>query len=85
MDLITFREPDIVYICDTVECGSGGFVSNGRAWTYQKPPELRTKVQLNIQEYIAQIVAIWIDITEKRTNREDYMSAIDDSSTSAMC
>ena len=34
MNLLTFRKPDIVYICDAAEYGQGGFSSHGRAWTY---------------------------------------------------
>ena len=31
MDLLTFRKPDIVYICDVSEYGIGGFASHRRA------------------------------------------------------
>ena len=40
MNLLTFREPDIVYICNAAEYGLGGFASHGRAWAYVIPPHL---------------------------------------------
>ena len=83
MNLLTFRKPDVIYICDASEYGLGGFASNGRAWTYQIPIKLRNRAHINILEYIAQITAIWIDIIEGRTKKEDCILAIGDN-TSAM-
>ena len=38
MNLLTFREPDIVYnTCDASKYGVGGFASYGRACTYTLP------------------------------------------------
>ena len=58
MNLLTFRQPDVVYICDAAEYGLGGFASHGRAWTYEIPPELRDRAHINLLEYLAQIIAI---------------------------
>ena len=41
MNLLTFRTPDIVNICDASEYGLGRFASHGKAWTYQIPKVLR--------------------------------------------
>ena len=58
MNLLTFKQPDVVYICDAAEYRLGGFASHGRAWTYEIPPELRDRAHINLLEYLAQIIAI---------------------------
>ena len=83
MNLLTFRKPDIIYVCDASEYGLGGFASHGRAWTYEIPVGLRNRAHINILEYLAQIIAIWIDIIEGTAKREDCLLAIGDN-TSAM-
>ena len=83
MNLLTFRIPDIVYICDASEYGLGGFATHGRAWTYQIPKELRNRAHINVLEYLTQIVSIWIDILEGRVSKEDCVLSIGDN-TSAM-
>ena len=83
MNLLTFRRPDIVYICDDAEYGLGGFASHGRAWTYIIPQNLRNRAHINVLEYLAQIIAIWIDILEGKTKQEDCVLAMGDN-TSAM-
>ena len=83
MNLLTFRQPDIVYICDAAEYGLGGFASHGRAWTYVIPPDLRSRAHINVLEYLAQIIAIWIDVIEGVTKKEDCILAMGDN-TSAM-
>ena len=76
MNLLTFWVPDRIYICDAAEYGLGGFANHGRAWTYQIPVELRNRAHINILEYLAQITAIWIDIIEGITSKEDCILAI---------
>ena len=58
MNLLTFRKPDIIYICDASEYGLGGFASHGRAWTYEIPFKLRNRAHINILEHLAQIISI---------------------------
>ena len=83
MNLLTFRVPDRIYICDAAEYGLGGLANHGRTWTYQIPVELRNRAHINILQYLAQITAIWIDIIEGIKSKEDYVLAIGDN-TSAM-
>ncbi len=83
LNLLTFRKPDVVYICDASEYGLGGFATHGRAWSYQIPLEFRNRAHINVLEYISQIVAIWIDIVEGNISREDCVLSIGDN-TSAM-
>ncbi len=70
-------------MCDASEYGSGGFASHDRAWTYQIPLELRNRAHINILEYLAQIISIWIDIIEGTTKPEDCLLSIGDN-TSAL-
>ena len=83
MNLLTFRIPDIVYICDASEYGLGGFASHGRAWSFTIPPDLRNRAHINILEYMAQIISIWLDIIENTTKSEDCLLSIGDN-TSAL-
>ena len=69
-NLLTFRSPNIVYICDALEYGLGGFVSHGRASTYQIPVELRNIAHINIVEYLTQTISILIDILEHNVDEE---------------
>ena len=83
MITLTFRKPNIVYICDASEYGLGGFASHGRAWSYIIPKHLRNRAHINMLEYMAQIIALWTDIIENKTQKEDCILAIGDN-TSAM-
>ena len=83
MNLLTFRLPDITYICDASEYGLEGFASDGRGWSYQIPERLRNRAHINVLEYLAKIISIWIDLLEGTTNSEDYLLSIGDN-TSAL-
>ena len=50
MNILTFRKPNIVYICDASEYRLGGFASHGRAWSYIIPKHLRNIVK---HEYLS--------------------------------
>ena len=76
MNLLTFRELDIVYICNAAEYRLGGFASHGRAWAYETPLDLRNRSHINILEYLTQTIAIWIDIIERVTKKEDCILAM---------
>ena len=78
MNLLTFRKPNIAYICDASEYNIGSFSSYGRAWSYIILAELRNRSHINILEYLAQIVSIWIDIIEGRTNKQDCILTMGD-------
>ena len=81
MNLLTFRAPSIIYICDASEYGLGGFASHGRAWSYRIPLNLRKRAHINILEYPAQIVSIWIDMIEGVTKQRDCLLSIGDNTS----
>ena len=83
MNLLTFRKPDIVYIYDAPEYGIGGFALHKRAWTYIMYSHFKNRAHIDILEYQAPIIAIWIDILEQRVTKGDCVLAIGDN-TSAM-
>ena len=83
MNLLTFRQPDTTHIGDASEHGLGAFASHGRAWRYIIPVHLRGRAHINLLEFLTQVVSIWIDIIEGKTNPEDCILCMGDS-TSAM-
>ena len=53
MNLLTFREPTNIHICDASEHGLGGFTSHGRAWRWIIPESLQGRAHINVLEYLA--------------------------------
>ena len=82
MNLLTFRKPTNVHICDASEYGLGGFVNHGRAWSYVIPVEVRGCVDINILESMAQVVAIWVDILDGIAASEDCLLCMGDNISS---
>ena len=83
MNLITFRAPDKIYINDASEHGLGGFATHGRAWRWYIPAKLQGRAHINLLEFLAQLISIWIDILEKRVQPHDCLLGMGDS-TAAM-
>jgi len=83
MNLLTFRKPNNIHICDASEHGLGGFANHGRAWTYVIPVKIRGRAHINILEYLAQVVSIWLDIIDHTAHNEDCILCMGDN-TSAM-
>jgi hypothetical protein len=82
MNLITFRRPDKIYINDASEHGLGGFVTYGRAWSWVIPVELRGRAHINLLEFLAQLISIWINFIEKRLNPLDFILGMGDNTAS---
>ena len=83
MNLLTFRAPSIIYICDALEYALGGFASHERTWSFRIPKNLRNRAHINILEYLAQIISIWTDAIEGKTQQDDCLLSIGDN-TSAL-
>ena len=83
MNLLTFREPTNIHICDASEYGLGGYASHGRAWRWIIPKSLQGRAHINILEYLAQVVSIWLDVIESTASNEDCILCMGDN-TSAM-
>lgn len=62
MNLISFRQITNIYITDSCQSGLGGFSSKGKAWRWKIPDCLLGHVCIGLLEYLAEVVAIWMDI-----------------------
>ena len=82
LNLMTFRVPTHIYINDASEHGLGGFATHGRAWGWVIPPKLRGRAHINLLEFLAQVVSIWIDILEKRVKPLDCLLGMGDNTAS---
>ena len=82
MNNITFRSPTKVYINDASEHGLGGFASHGRAWSYTIPEKLRGRAHINLLEFIAQLVSIWLDKIEGKLDKQECLLAMGDNTAS---
>ena len=82
LNLLTFRRPTHIYICDACEHGIGGFATHGRAWTWVIPPHLRGRAHINLLEFMAQLVSIWVDIIECKVHQYDCLLGMGDNTAS---
>ena len=83
MNLLTFRKPMYTTIGDACEHGLGAFnVETGTAWTYEIPITLRGRSQMNLLEFITQVVSVWFDFSEGRIKKGDYLLAMGDNTAS---
>ena len=83
LNLMTFREPTHFYINDASEHGIGGFATHGRGWAWTIPAKLRGRAHINLLNFLAQLVSIWIDIAEHRITPLDCLLGMGDN-TAAM-
>ena len=82
MNLITFRCPSKIYINDASEHGLGGFATHGRAWSYIIPDHLQGRAHINLLEFLAQLISIWIDFIEQRIQPLDCLLGMGDNTAS---
>ena len=67
-NLLTYREPTRIYLTDA--CGR-----------CQIPKEYWGRVYINLLEFCAELVLIWIDILEKTTDDEEFLLSMGDITT----
>ena len=82
MNTVTFRVPTITYINDASEHGLGGFACHGRAWSWEIPENLRGRAHINLLEFMAQLISIWIDSIEGRIVPLDCLLGMGDNTAS---
>jgi len=62
MNLVTYRQPSILFRSDACPFGIGGFsLTNGTGWRFELPPALQGRVSLNCLEYLAAFVAMLVE------------------------
>jgi hypothetical protein len=81
MNLLTFRPPDTIYWSDACEYGLGGYSSHGFAWRWKIPPELQHRAHINLLEFLAETICIWVDTLQGHTRQEDCILCFGDSTT----
>lgn len=65
MNLLTYRYPDVIYLSDHgCEYGIGGYSAHGHAWRWKIPPELQNGAHINLLEFIAELICIWVNIVQ---------------------
>jgi len=70
-------------ITDASEYGLGGFnILTGAAWRYELPAWMTAAFHINLLEFIASFIAIWLDIIndDNKTLHKRYMALTDNSS-----
>ena len=71
IDHITFSIPLSFAISDACPYGMGGFTSEGIAWRWQLPTELLGKLSINLLEFIAAIVTIYMSLKILKINESE--------------
>ena len=81
MNLLTFRKPTHIFRADACEHGLGGFSEEGHAWRWEIPQHLRGRAHINLLEFIASVVCIWLDSTLDLIPEESCLLSMGDSTT----
>lgn len=82
INLITFRAPNRIYINDASEHGLGGFATHGRAWSFVILEKFRGRAHINLLEFLAQLISIWIDVIEEKITPLDCILGMGDNTAS---
>ena len=85
MNLLTYREPTLIYLTDACEIGMRDFISKGRAWMWQIPKYYWGHTHINLLELCTELVSICIDIVENTLDDEICLLSIGDSIKSIRC
>ena len=62
MNLLTIRQPTHLFRSDACEHGLGGYSAEGTAWRWPLPPHLLARAHINLLEFLASIICIWLEI-----------------------
>jgi hypothetical protein len=81
MNLRTFRPPDTIYWSDACEFSMGGYSSKGFTWRWKIPSDLQHRAHVNLLEFLAETICIWVDTLQGCTNRKDCILCFGDSTT----
>ena len=81
MNLLTFRSPDNQWKVDACPHGLGGFSTTGRAWRWPIPTDLVGYAHINLLEFLATLIALWLDIVEGTLKPIDCVLIMGDSTT----
>ena len=77
---LNFMEPTDICITDACEHGLGGFHMGGLVWRWQIPPDLQGIFSINLLEFLASVINIWMIGISCGTERK-ILNYTDSSST----
>ena len=78
MNLLVFREPNIVYRTDACEYGLGGSFPDGSLWRWEIPTHLLHRAHITLLEFLAMLVPVWMDILARRLTPLDCFLSLGD-------
>ena len=61
---VTFTVPSYIGTTDTCEHGLGGYLEDGRAWRWELPRTLHGVFTINLLEFIAAVVNVWMVVCD---------------------
>ena len=70
INMVNFTSPTDISKSDACEIGLGGYNDCGLAWRYKLPPDLIGVFTINLLEFIAAIITIYMIIEKHGTNRK---------------
>jgi hypothetical protein len=81
---ICLTRPSATTYSDACEWGIGRYTTQGNAWRYLLPPNLRGRASINLLEFIAAIITIHLSITkDSHTTTHPHILAFTDNSSAA--
>ena len=83
LNTLVFRKPSRIYIVDACKHGFGGWCADGSAWCLVIPKHLRNRAHINLLEFMAHVIPIWMDIMEGRISNQDCVLVKGDSWTTS--
>ena len=81
MNLLTYRLPTHVFRSDACEHGLGGYSASGKAWRLQFPKHLLSRAHINLLEFIASIICIWIDVLDDNIPPDSCLLSMGDNTS----
>jgi hypothetical protein len=81
MNLLTYRVPNTQSKVDACPHGLGGYSKAGRAWRFIIPHHLLGRAHINLLEFLAILVSVWLDIVEGSAKPLDCILVMGDSTT----
>lgn len=81
MNLVTYRQPSHLFRSDACEHGLGGYSADGLAWRWPLPTHLLSRAHINLLEFMASIICIWLDILKGNVPPQSCILSMGDSTT----
>ena len=80
---MALRSPTHCFRADACPWGIGGYNFSGRAWRYYLAPHLLFRATLNMLEFLASVVTVWLEIREGQVPPLSCVLSMTDSTTTA--